>query len=968
MPIMRSGFLNVSSPASPSSSSSPQDKGSRNKRKFWTDQQQSCLPLPTPVCNGDGSRNVVNGIESGSSWTMDCRSLGVGDAAADSIENTACCSTETYNMHPDHLNSVKSSIAGNIRFPNYCMKVTDCSSGFQQSPCCTDHQEYEELREPDWDQYSEGQLEEMLMNVMDTLYKDAIKRITAFDYGQEDALNAVLRNGRWNGRDAGRDALTSIVENSLAWLRTPEGRWEMREPAFSDLKEMESYVLAEMVCMLRKVRPFLSKGDAMWCLLMCDMNVLACASEDDVVHSSVKDVSSPAAASLPPKGVSGPPLSDVPASGVPLPQQTPYPSQALVQPSSSLVNSYKDSHSAFSPPRFSSSPVGKVAVACRKGNPEKSYVSRISQAPTSLLNGRAGNVMQEQKLQAGNNASSHQFPPISSPTEEHTTKLGAFASECTSGGQYLSKLHNLKADHVACDVNTTKVCSVPVRDKQMAQVPGSRHASHAFETTITSSLSEFSASEATVQPDFTAGRLQCGENFGPIVQLPGDVKEPVQTDLHIGNTTSFPGFQPLLTEAWTDSAACDNVNKLLSSRTELSLATASAASASTEISSVNYCEEESSVNGSLPNVSINQILGCTEVDGEEGRTDVLWQLVDRVKDLEVQLQEWTEWAQQKVMQAARRLSKDTAELKALRLEREEYMRLKKEKQALEESTMKKLSEMENALRKALNQVDRANTTARRLEAENAEVRAEMEAAKLTAAESVSVCQEATKREKKSSKKAQTWEKQKMKLQEELAEEKRKLTSLLQQLSQAKERLQQAEVRWRQEKKVKEEALAHADSEKRAKEQVEQSAKRREEALQRKSELESQKYRDEIQKLECEIARVKISSGLQPSMLRWENGSGNSSDNLDTCTIEKLKRMNGRLLSEIADLQDSQKDIHRDRECVMCMSEEMSVVFLPCAHQVVCIKCNDLHEKQGLRDCPSCRTPIKRRIRVYGVKS
>nr|GLL41961.1 putative E3 ubiquitin-protein ligase RF298 [Ipomoea trifida] len=36
-------------------------------------------------------------------------------------------------------------------------------------------------------------------------------------------------------------------------------------------------------------------------------------------------------------------------------------------------------------------------------------------------------------------------------------------------------------------------------------------------------------------------------------------------------------------------------------------------------------------------------------------------------------------------------------------------------------------------------------------------------------------------------------------------------------------------------------------------------------------------------------------------------------------------------------------------------------FLPCAHQVLCKDCNTLHENQGMKDCPSCRTPIVQRI-------
>lgn len=56
-------------------------------------------------------------------------------------------------------------------------------------------------------------------------------------------------------------------------------------------------------------------------------------------------------------------------------------------------------------------------------------------------------------------------------------------------------------------------------------------------------------------------------------------------------------------------------------------------------------------------------------------------------------------------------------------------------------------------------------------------------------------------------------------------------------------------------------------------------------------------------------------------------------------------------------------LRQERECAMCLSEESSVVFLPCAHQVVCSNCNEIHEKGGMKDCPSCRTPIAQRINV-----
>uniref|UniRef100_A0A3Q7IH43 RING-type domain-containing protein n=1 Tax=Solanum lycopersicum TaxID=4081 RepID=A0A3Q7IH43_SOLLC len=45
----------------------------------------------------------------------------------------------------------------------------------------------------------------------------------------------------------------------------------------------------------------------------------------------------------------------------------------------------------------------------------------------------------------------------------------------------------------------------------------------------------------------------------------------------------------------------------------------------------------------------------------------------------------------------------------------------------------------------------------------------------------------------------------------------------------------------------------------------------------------------------------------------------------------------------------------ERECVICMHEHISVVFLPCAHQVLNEYFNVLHQKKGMDKFPSCKT-------------
>lgn len=353
-----------------------------------------------------------------------------------------------------------------------------------------------------------------------------------------------------------------------------------------------------------------------------------------------------------------------------------------------------------------------------------------------------------------------------------------------------------------------------------------------------------------------------------------------------------------------------------------------------------------------------------EFVGEDQKNEVIVNLLHQVEELEKQVKDRKEWAHQKAMQAATKLSHDLAELKMLRLEREETQRLKKGKQTLEDSTMKRLSEMENALRKASGQVDRANAAVRRLETENAEIRAEMEASKLSASESVLTCLEVAKREKKCLKRMLAWEKQKIKLQEEIAEEKEKISELQQHLARMKHDQKEAEVKWGQELKAKEEALAQVEEERRAKEAAEASNKRKLEALRLKIEIDFQRHKDDLQRLEQELSRLKISA-QSTELLHPSNA-------LPKAISEGAKPQGetiAKLLRELDNLENSsEKEVSCDRECIICMKDEVSVVFLPCAHQVLCANCNDDYGKKGKATCPCCRAPIEHRIRVFGASS
>ncbi|KAL0329778.1 UNVERIFIED_CONTAM: MND1-interacting protein 1 [Sesamum radiatum] len=353
----------------------------------------------------------------------------------------------------------------------------------------------------------------------------------------------------------------------------------------------------------------------------------------------------------------------------------------------------------------------------------------------------------------------------------------------------------------------------------------------------------------------------------------------------------------------------------------------------------------------------------TEQVSLDQKDEMILSLIHQIKDLEKQVKERKEWAHQKAMQAARKLSHDLTELKMLRMERE-TQRLKKGKQTLEDTTLKRLTEMENALRMASGQVDRANAAVRKLETENAEIRAEMEASKLSASESVTTCLEVAKREKKCLKKLLAWEKQKTKMQEDIAAEKQKISELQQELAQVEAATKEAEAKWRQEQKAKELVLAQLEEERRLKEASEANNKRKLEALRLKIEIDFQRHKDDLLRLEQEYARLKESAQStevenQSNNVWTENSNG----------INTQGETIARLLHELDQLEDSQeKEVSCDRECMICMKDEVSVVFLPCAHQVICANCNDNYGKKGKATCPYCRVPIEQRIRVYGASS
>ncbi|XP_048440386.1 putative E3 ubiquitin-protein ligase RF298 isoform X1 [Pyrus x bretschneideri] len=936
-----------------SSSITVQEKGSRNKRKFRTDP-----PLGYP------SKIIPLSQTESTSYEFSAEKFEI----TQSHGQIGVC--DLCSVNQDHSDGLKLDLGlSNAVVP---------SEVGPSRP--REELEADEFQDADWSDLTETQLEELVLSNLDMIFKSAIKKIVACGYAEEVATKAVLRSGLCYGC---KDTMSNIVDNTLAYLRSGQEIDPSREHCFEDLQQLEKYILAELVCVLREVRPFFSTGDAMWCLLICDMNVShACAMDGDPFNSFIGDGASNGSPSIPNQ-----PQSETESKS----------SELNNLNNSTTVPSVPGSHSSQSEKPTIAGGVPSIAkpknsvvhsgsLFEREGahstsdNGDKSFcASGTSQSPAveeKLLSSRKVHSVTTKRDYMLRHKSLH----LEKSYRTYGCKGSSRAGKLNGlGGLILDKKLKSVPDSTAVNL---KNASIKISKAMGVDVPQDSGNNNLSANAGLSSPRPFNLdvdNTASVLPKNSVPSI-----FGTSTALPA---VGTSTALPaVGTSTPLPSVSTSMALPVVNTAAAlpalNTPPALSVADTELSLSLPTK-SISNPVPINCHSDATNSVFSGIPyDKSLGQWVPRDKKD------EMILKLVPRARDLQSQLQEWTEWANQKVMQAARRLSKDKAELKSLRQEKEEVERLKKEKQTLEENTMKKLSEMENSLCKASSQVERANSSVRRLEVENAALRQEMEAAKLRAAESAASCQEVSKREKKTLMKFQSWEKQKTMFNEELVTEKRKLKQLLQELEQAKDLQEQLEVfsseflltkresmsqaRWQQEEKSKEELVGQVSLIRKEREQIEASTKSEEDAIKLKAENNLQKYKDDIQQLEKEISqlRLKSDSSKIAALRRGIDGSYSSEvTDIENGLDDKGSRI--PYISEaVKDIQDYTETggVKRERECVMCLSEEMSVVFLPCAHQVVCRTCNELHEKQGMKDCPSCRSPIQWRISVRYARS
>lgn len=172
--------------------------------------------------------------------------------------------------------------------------------------------------------------------------------------------------------------------------------------------------------------------------------------------------------------------------------------------------------------------------------------------------------------------------------------------------------------------------------------------------------------------------------------------------------------------------------------------------------------------------------------------------------------------------------------------------------------------------------------------------------------------------------------------------------------------------WKQEKAAKGKLAAQAAALSKEREKLEEVGKAEEERIKTKAENDVKYYTENIKRLEIEISKLKLKSDCL-KIAALKKGIDGSNDGNKSGMTQATTATKENLMMAAANVWENhngtEAKIKRERECVMCLSEEMSVIFLPCAHQVLCSKCNQLHEKEAMEDCPSCRAKIQRRIQA-----
>ncbi|KAL9175780.1 hypothetical protein ABFS82_02G134300 [Erythranthe guttata] len=338
----------------------------------------------------------------------------------------------------------------------------------------------------------------------------------------------------------------------------------------------------------------------------------------------------------------------------------------------------------------------------------------------------------------------------------------------------------------------------------------------------------------------------------------------------------------------------------------------------------------------------------TEVSYEPNDARIANLLKD-IGELQEKVKDRKSWAQKKTIDIARTLSEDLLELKLLRMDKMDLENKKRNAEKSQKLKMLEINESRSSLQNMNRELSFSSDDMGRLRIKNAQIRADTEALKLNRTESDMEVADILKRERKCVRKLSVVEKQNCNLQSQCQEEKQTMLQLELELLQVEKDTKEDEVSWRQNIKEKEYMLAIRGEEIRTAEIHKANSRAELTKLRQKREMESQLGRDDFQRLEDELSRLRVSQQMR------ESGDSSYEDAEATSSESS------------APIDSSERSI-RHWICMMCLENEVSVVFLPCAHQVLCFPCHERNLSTVGAQCPYCHVGIEESIKVFGPSS
>ncbi|CAE5956420.1 unnamed protein product [Arabidopsis arenosa] len=470
----------------------------------------------------------------------------------------------------------------------------------------------EESESVEWDDPFACQLEELLSSNLLTLFLNAMKELIDLGYTDDEVLKAISGSRLYCG---GNNLMSNIVNNTLSVLKVGNEGAGSRDYVFEDLQQLVSYTLVEMVSLVKEVRPSLSTVEAMWRLLMCDLNVLqAFEVEGDGLVSSSKSSDSESLGAE-----SNPPNSSDPDNPKP-PQSNPQSNRNEPLKFGNFPNTPNSKKTQSSETTPGKEVCSGSTVSCQ-GMRSTSFTLVSDEKLVSCRKGR---------------------------TKKEIAMLRQ--KSCVEKIRTYSKGSGYKA---------AKFASV---------------GSFLLEKRVKSS-SEFVARNSSSKITAEIGvKVSLAEDSGCFVRKNSKLDSPVVMVDAKGYITALPARS--VKSASKKKSGSESVTLIPSASEKKSDSSVPSASEKKSDSSVPSASEKKSGSKSEEKASVSAKLAPDYYAGipydaalgiyvpRDKKDELILKLVPRVNDLQNEMQVWTDWANQKVKEATGRLLKDQPELKA----------------------------------------------------------------------------------------------------------------------------------------------------------------------------------------------------------------------------------------------------------------------------------------------------------------